>query len=597
MVQTAEGVSVALRRGVALVVGLLVVAVLISAAGMTFIWAFASREPAVARNSTLVLQLDTDLRESSADDFTRLFAGPAPASLGNVLEALRKAKVDPRVGAIVIAPSRLQAPFWAKVQEVRAGILDFRRSGKPAYAYLEYADDRGYYLASACSRILLMPSSQLALNGLASYSVFLRGTFDKLDAYPDYLHVGRYKTAANAYTEKGFTPADREMSEALNADMYEQLVQGIAEGRRKTEAEVRALIDEGPFLAGDALKAGLVDDLAYADQIDDRLRLPGGKLRELSLRDYTRVSAGSLGLNHGPKIALLQASGVIVSGGSGYDAMNGSVLGSDTFIKYLRQARSDPAVRAIVLRIDSPGGSAIASDAIWRELVITRDQKPQRPLIVSMSDLAASGGYYLAMASPYIVAEPGTLTGSIGVVGGKIVTGGTWAKVGANIEVVSKGRNAEMESPTRPFNPEERAKVQQGMEDFYNRFVENAARSRHMTVEKLHSVAQGRVWTGRQAKQVGLVDELGGLERALAVAKQRAGLSPNAEVQVVTYPPRRTLLEWVGESLQSQSRAEAGVAAILGPEERRMIGMLTAPSRLFHPGELLAVMPFGVFSR
>ena len=587
----------ALRRGVALVVGLLVVAVLISAAGMTFIWAFASREPAVARNSTLVLQLDTDLRESSADDFTRLFAGPAPASLGNVLEALRKAKVDPRVGAIVIAPSRLQAPFWAKVQEVRAGILDFRRSGKPAYAYLEYADDRGYYLASACSRILLMPSSQLALNGLASYSVFLRGTFDKLDAYPDYLHVGRYKTAANAYTEKGFTPADREMSEALNADMYEQLVQGIAEGRRKTEAEVRALIDEGPFLAGDALKAGLVDDLAYADQIDDRLRLPGGKLRELSLRDYTRVSAGSLGLNHGPKIALLQASGVIVSGGSGYDAMNGSVLGSDTFIKYLRQARSDPAVRAIVLRIDSPGGSAIASDAIWRELVITRDQKPQRPLIVSMSDLAASGGYYLAMASPYIVAEPGTLTGSIGVVGGKIVTGGTWAKVGANIEVVSKGRNAEMESPTRPFNPEERAKVQQGMEDFYNRFVENAARSRHMTVEKLHSVAQGRVWTGRQAKQVGLVDELGGLERALAVAKQRAGLSPNAEVQVVTYPPRRTLLEWVGESLQSQSRAEAGVAAILGPEERRMIGMLTAPSRLFHPGELLAVMPFGVFSR
>jgi protease-4 len=579
------------------VVGLLVVAVLISAAGMTFLWAFASREPAVARNSTLVLQLDTDLRESSADDFTRLFAGPAPASLGNVLEALRKAKVDPRVGAIVIAPSRLQAPFWAKVQEVRAAILDFRRSGKPAYAYLEYADDRGYYLASACSRILLMPSSQLALNGLASYSVFLRGTFDKLDAYPDYLHVGRYKTAANAYTEKGFTPADREMSEALNTDMYEQLVQAIAEGRRKTEAEVRALIDEGPFLAADALKAGLVDDLAYADQIDDRLRLPGGKLHELSLRDYTRVSAGSLGLNQGPKIALLQASGVIVSGGSGYDAMNGSVLGSDTFIKYLRQARSDPSVRAIVLRIDSPGGSAIASDAIWRELVITRDQKPKRPLIVSMSDLAASGGYYMAMASPYIVAEPGTLTGSIGVVGGKIVTGGTWAKLGANIEVVSKGRNAEMESPTRPFNPEERAKVQQGMEDFYNRFVENAARSRHMTVEKLHSVAQGRVWTGRQAKQVGLVDELGGLERALAVAKQRAGLSPNAEVQVVTYPPHRTLLEWVGESLQSESRTEAGVAAILGPEERRMIGMLTAPSRLFHPGELLAVMPLGVFSR
>ena len=442
-----------------------------------------------------------------------------------------------------------------------------------------------------------MPSSQLALNGLASYSVFLRGTFDKLDAYPDYLHVGKYKTAANAYTEKGFTPADREMSEALNADMYDQLVQGIAAGRRKTEAEVRALIDQGPFLPADALKAGLVDDLAYADQIDDKLRLPGGKMHELTLRDYAKVSATSLGLNRGPKIALLQASGVIVSGASGYDPMNGAVLGSDTFIKYIREARRDPSVRAIVLRIDSPGGSAIASDALWRELVITRDEKPHRPLIASMSDLAASGGYYMAMASPYIVAEPGTLTGSIGVVGGKIVTGGTWAKVGANIEVVSRGRNAEMESPTRPFNPEERAKVQQGMDDFYNRFVENAARSRHMTVAQLHAIAQGRVWTGRQAKQVGLVDDLGGLDRALAVAKQRAGLSPTAEVQVVTYPPRRTLLDLVSDSLQSQTSAEAGIVAALGPEERRIVGILTAPSRLFHPGELLAVMPFGMFSR
>ena len=347
----------ALRRGVGLVLGLLLIAVLVSAAGMALLWSVAAREPAVARNSTLVLQLDTDLHEASPDDVMRqLFAGPAPASLGNVLEVLRKAKVDPRVGAIVVAPSRLQAPLWAKVQEVRAGILDFRSSGKPAYAYLEYADDRGYYLATACSRILLMPSSQLSVNGLASYSVFLRGAFDKLDAFPDFLHVGRYKTAANQFTEKGFTPADREMTEALNTDMYEQLVQGIAAGRKKTEAEVRALIDQGPFLAADALKAGLVDDLAYADQIDDKLRLPGGSMRELNLREYTRVSASSLGLNRGPKIALLQANGVIVSGASGFDAMNGAVLGSDTFIKYIREARSDPSVRAIVLRVDSPGG-------------------------------------------------------------------------------------------------------------------------------------------------------------------------------------------------------------------------------------------------
>jgi protease IV len=588
---------VALRRGVGVVLVLLVVAVLISVGGMALLWAAASREPSVTRDSTLVLQLDTDLGDSSPDDYMRqLFGGPAPASLGNVVEALRKAKVDSRVSAVVVAPSRLQAAFWGRVQEVRAAILDFRASGKPAYGYLEYADDRTYYLATACSRIVLMPSSQLYLNGLASYSLFLRGTLDKVDAYPDFLHVGQYKTAANQFTERGFTPADREMSESLNGDLYEQVVQAIAHTRKKTEAEVRALIDKGPFLAPQALEAGLVDDLAYADQIDDKLKLPGGRLRELALRDYVRVPASTLGLNKGPRIALLRASGVIVSGASGYDPVNGPVLGSDTFIKYIRQVRSDASIRAIVLRIDSPGGSAIASDAIWRELAITRDEKPNRPLVVSMADLAASGGYYLAMAAPYIVAQPGTLTGSIGVVGGKLVTGGTWAKAGANIEVVSRGRNAEIESSVRPFNPDERAKVQQGMEDFYYRFVENAARSRHMPIAKLQAVAQGRVWTGRQAKQVGLVDELGGLDRALAVAKQRAGLSPTAEVEVITYPPRRTVFDLLSSSL-SDSRTELALGALLGQEERRVLGLLTAPARLFRPGEVLAVMPVGIFSR
>jgi protease-4 len=587
-----------MRRGVAVVLVLLVVAILISAGGMALLWAVASREPTVTRNSTLVLQLDTDLRDSSPDDYMRqLFAGPAPASLSNVLEALRKAKVDPRVSAVVIAPSRLQAMFWGRVQEVRSAILDFRTSGKPVFAYLEYADDRTYYLATACSRIVLMPSSQLYLNGLASYSLFLRGTLDKVDAYPDFLHVGQYKTAANQYTERGFTPADREQSESLNGDLFEQVVEAIAHARKKTEAEVRALIDKGPFLAPQALDAGLVDDLAYADQLDDKVKLPGGKLRELALRDYARVSGGTLGLNRGPRVALLQASGVIVSGTSGFDPMNGPVLGSDTFIKYIRQVRSDPSIRAIVLRIDSPGGSAIASDAIWRELAITRDEKPKRPLVVSMADLAASGGYYLAMAAPYIVAQPGTLTGSIGVVGGKIVTGGTWAKAGANIEVVSRGRNAEMESSLRPFTPDERAKVQQGMEDFYYRFVENAARSRHMPIAKLQAVAQGRVWTGRQAKQVGLVDELGGVERALAVAKQRAGLLPSDEVEIVSYPPRRTVFDFLSDSLSSEARAELALGALLAPEERRMLGVLTAPARIFRPGEVLAMMPLGIFTR
>lgn len=587
----------ALRRGVGLIVGLLVLATVVSVAGMAAVWMLVSREPAVARNSTLVLRLDSDLHEAAPDDVFRQFFGGGPsATLRSVVDDLRKAKVDTRVGAVLIMPSRLQAPYWGKVQEVRDAITDFRRSGKPAIAYLDYGDDRIYYLATACNRVFLMPTAQLDLNGLASYELFLRGTFDLVGAYPDFLHVGEYKTAADSYTEKGFTPAHREMSESLNRDVFEQLIKGIAEGRRKTDAEVRALIDDGPFLPQDALARGLVDGLAYPDQLDDKMKLPGGSLTRLEDKDYTKIAPSSLGLNKGPKVALINAAGVITSGESGFDPVNGAVLGSESIIKYIRQAREDDAVKAIVVRVDSPGGSAVASDAIWRELVITRDQKPGRPLVVSMSDLAASGGYYIAMAAPYIVAQPGTLTGSIGVITGKFVTGGTWAKIGANMEAVSNGRNAEMNSPIRPFNESERAKVQAGIEAFYDGFVEKAARSRHMAPDKLEALARGRVWTGRQAKQNGLVDALGGLDAALAVAKQRAHLAADAEVEVVTYPPKRTLYELLSESMQSESRAALLLSAALPPDERRAAGLLTAPMRLFRPGELLALMPAG-FSR
>ena len=289
---TAEGVTVAIRRGVGLVVGLLVVAVLISATGMALIWAVAAREPAVAP------QLDARAaarhRSSARRRRTTSCAcspDPRPASLGNVLEALRKAKVDPRIGAVLVVPSRLQAPLWAKVQEVRAGILDFRTSGKPAYAFLEYADDRGYYLASACSRIVLMPSSQLALNGLASYSVFLRGTFDKLDAFPDFLHVGTVQDRGKpVHRERLHSRRPRDERGAQHRSVRSAGA-GHRGGPQEDGSRGPRADRRGPVPAADALKAGLVDDLAYADQIDDKLRMPGGKLRELNLRDYTRVSA------------------------------------------------------------------------------------------------------------------------------------------------------------------------------------------------------------------------------------------------------------------------------------------------------------------
>jgi protease-4 len=587
---------VAGRRGIGFVVGLIVFACIVSAAGLAALWYVLGREPSVASNAILVMRLDTDLHDRSSDDAIRqLFGGGPPKTLQSIVEDLRKAKVDKRIKAVLIMPGGLQAPLWGRIQELRDAILDYRRSGKPAYAYVEYGDDRVYYLATACDKIFLMPSSQLDVNGLASYEVFLRGTLDLIGAYPDFLHVGEYKTAANQFTEKGFTPAHREMSASINHDMFDQLVKGIAQGRKKSDDEVRALIDQGPFLAAAAKNAGLVDDLAYVDQLDDKIAGLSGKLARIEDREYGKISPGSLGLNKGPKIALIQASGVIASGDSGFDPVSGQVLGSNTIIKYIREARADSSVKAIILRVDSPGGSAVASDAIWRELTITRTQKPERPLVVSMSDVAASGGYYIAMAAPYIVAEPATLTGSIGVITGKIVTGGTWAKVGANMESTSSGKNAEMSSPIRPFNDSERAKIQEGIQSFYDQFVEKAAESRHMVPAKLEALARGRVWTGRQAKQNGLVDDLGGLDRALAIAKQRAHITSN-EVEVVVYPPKRTLFDLVQQSLQSQDQAGALLAAALPLDERRALGVALAPMRLFHAGELLALMPSS-FSR
>jgi protease-4 len=480
---------------------------------------------------------------------------------------------------------------------VRDAIFDFRRSGKTAIAYLEEGGQSEYYLATACDRIYLAPSTPLALTGVATYQLFLRGTLDKIDAYADMLHIGQYKTAVNQLTQKTFTPAHREMEESLNTDTYEQLVKAIADGRKKSEGDVRTLLDDGPYLPEDALRAGLVDDLAYEDQLDERAKIPLGKNRRMELSDYNRVDARSVGLNRGQRIAVIYAAGTIVSGRSGYDPLNGSVLGSDTLVESIRKIRESPDIKAVVLRIDSPGGSAVASDIIWRELVLLREAKPQKPLVVSMSDLAASGGYYMAMAAPQIVAEPGTLTGSIGIFGGKIVTGGTYAKLGANIEAVSRGRNAEMNSPKRPYTPEERAKVGEELQAFYDQFVEKAAASRHMTPERVDAVAQGRVWTGRQAKQVGLVDELGGLDRAIALAKQKARIPADAEVELVTFPPRRSFYDLLASQLGGGGASEGEswrLAALLGVGERRAIGIASAPLRLFHAGEPLALMPYGI---
>jgi len=574
-----------------IVLVLIILAVAVSAMGLVAMALLVGREPQVEGNSTLVLKIGGDLQEiEPMGVIGQIFE--APPTVRSVVDSLRKAKVDRRVTSIIIRPVSTAA-LWGKVQEVRDAIADFRRSGKPAIGFLEYGGEQEFYLVSACDKVFLSPTATLDLTGIASYELFLRGTLDKIGAYPDTMHIGEYKTASNNFTETTYTRAHREMAESLNADLYEQLVRGLADGRHKKESEVRQLIDHGPFLPEDAIRAGLIDDVAYEDEIDDKVKLsPRGTAHFVANDDYRHTSPMSLGLNRGPRIAVIYATGIIASGESNYDSASGAVVGSETMLDYLRKARADSSIKAIVLRVDSPGGSAIASDVIWREVMLTRNVKP---VVASMSDVAASGGYYISMPATAIVAEPATLTGSIGVVMLKFVIDGTLKKLGMNMEGVKDGRYADLYSPVKPFTPEERARVQEQMQATYDTFVEKAAQGRNTTPEKIDGIAQGRVWTGAQAKKLGLVDDLGGLERALAVAKQRAKLSPDSEVELVVYPGKKSFYDLVKDPFGTSERM-TGLGMLLGLKDARPLQTLTAPLRVFRKGEPLTIMP-NVFLR
>jgi protease-4 len=386
--------------------------------------------------------------------------------------------------------------------------------------------------------------------------------------------VGKYKNAPNQFTETGFTPPHREQMEALVDSLYGQFVAGLQSGRNKTREQVQAMIDNGPYDGQEALKAGLVDELVYDDQLKTRLKDAG----PLSPSKYARRSRG-FGLDRRPKVALVYAVGDIIPGESQGTPLGGQFAGSDTVAAALRAARKDADVKAIVLRVDSPGGSGTASDVIWREVVLAKKEKP---VIVSMGDLAASGGYYISMASDFIVAQPTTITGSIGVFGGKFTLHGLYDKIGFTKEILTRGQHADIFSEYRPWNDEERAKFRSMMVAFYQDFIRRAAEGRKKSVDEIDAVAQGRVWTGTEALDRGLVDRLGGLDVALGVAKERAHIGKDQEVNLVVLPERKGLIETILE------RQEEGVEAALPRDVR----MLLRWARSLGQAQVLARLPF-----
>ena len=464
--------------------------------------------------------------------------GPKGHTTKAVLDLIEKAKRDRSVDGIILKVGSLSTG-WGKIQEIRNKLLDFRSAGKKVICYMETGGNLEYYLATATDKIVLYPSGDLSLIGLKSEVPFLKGTLEKLGIKAELEHIGKYKTASDLLTRDSMSVAHREVINSILDDYYDQFTRAIAQGRGMEVEEVKEKIDQGPYLAAEALKADLVDTLAYWDRVEEiAKKLAGGKIRELKGKGFARRRERRYEWGIPPKVALIYANGTIWSGESGYNPLpipliGGKYMGSETIAQAIRRARKDKSIKAIVFRIDSPGGSGLASDVIWREVTLARQKKP---FIVSMSDVAGSGGYYIACAADTIVAEPGTITGSIGAISGKFDMRGLYDKIGMRKETITRGKNADIYTDYRGFTPEERRKVRGMLKEGYDDFVNKVAQGRGMSYEDVDAIGRGRIWTGRQAKLNGLVDELGGLERAIKIAKAKAGIGEEREVRIVTYP-------------------------------------------------------------
>ncbi len=524
-----------MRKGKYILLIFVFFAVLVAATLLAFLYSEFGRPPEVKAGSYLDIDLGGPFPEFSSPDLLTAYFFGRPISVRDIWDSLRKAAADNRIRSILIRLGPLECD-WAKVSEVRDAIREFRASGKKVLAYIEEAPefDKEYYLATACDKIILHPLGWLGINGIGGWTPFIKGGLDKLGIEAQFEHVEEFKTAYNVFTEKGFTEAHRVMLEAIYQDIFSEYVHAVGEARKKSEAEVKDLVDRGLYQGEQALEAGLVDDLCYEDELEQLLKAEDRKLHRTPLSEYLGVSPSSVGLETGRKVALIYASGPIVGGERPY-----GTIGGRTLARVIRGAREDRSIAAIVLRVDSPGGSAVASDVIWRETVLAKKEKP---LVVSMSDLAGSGGYWISMAAHRIVAQPQTLTGSIGVLGGKFSLAGLYEKLGITAEKMTFGKRADLFSTFQPFSPEERRLLKEQILWTYGKFLSQAAEGRNLTREEVDRVGRGRVWTGRTAKEIGLIDELGGLDKALELAKSLAGIPPEENVRLVVWPKKTTLL-------------------------------------------------------
>ena len=536
--------------------------VLLIAIGAAVIGMMSGGKGTVPAKVILEINFEQGLAETESDDPFASFGPLKKPTLRAVLSAIERAGEDQRVVAL-IAKIGGGSIGLAQVQELRDAIAAFRAKGKTAAETFGEVSpgNGGYYLATAFEQIYLQPSGDIGLTGLIAEASFVRGTFDKLGVVPRMDHRYEYKNAKNTFTETKFTDAHREATQKIIDSLFSQIVKGIAETRNIKEDELRALIDRGPFFGKEAIDAKLVDQLAYRDEAYSAVKEKAGKDAQLLYLGKYLERAGSP-YEKGETIALIYGVGGVQRGKSEFNPLSGSqTMGSDTVTAAFRAAIDDKKVKAILFRVDSPGGSYVASDAIWRETL--RAKQAGKPVIVSMGNVAGSGGYFVAMAADKIIAQPGTITGSIGVVGGKWITSDFWAKLGITFDSIQTSKNAAMWTGAKDYSKEEWARLQTWLDRVYEDFTGKVAEGRKLPKEKVLAVAKGRIWSGEDAKANGLIDEVGGYSTALKLAREAAKIPADAKIKLKVFPEPKSFVQALLDKGQDSSEAKSAVATLL----------------------------------
>ncbi|MCX6922312.1 MAG: signal peptide peptidase SppA [Verrucomicrobia bacterium] len=536
-------------------IGIMVVLGLLLAIAVAIL---APSGPKIEDKSVLVFNLNTQITDRPADERAAMLARllgdrGATLQLRAATTALREAAQDKRISGLYLYGSLIPSGYssgYGALKELRESIQDFQKSGKPVIAYIADADNRDYYVMSVANQILLNPLGGLAFRGLAAHGTFFKGAGDKYGIEFTPIRHGKYKSAIEPFTRENFSPENREQIQALIQTVWGEMLTAVATSRKIPTEQLQALVDTNGLIdIRTAKAAGLVTEAAYEAEAFDKLRQLTGttakdkQFPQVSLAQYAPVAQAAAARKHQgkDKIAIVYAEGAIVDGEG--DPSSQSQVAGEAFARLLRKVQERKDVKAVVLRVNSPGGSAEASDVILDEL---RRFKSNRPVIVSMGTVAASGGYFISMAARRILAEPSTITGSIGVFGLGLNLKKLANDHGVTFDALQTGALADLGTLTRPMNPEEQAVIQKQVDYIYDEFVQRVARCRMLPTNRVDEIAQGRVWSGADALKIGLVDELGGLDRAIAVAAKEAKVG--ADYGVIEFPETKSLLEELSEA-------------------------------------------------